>query len=118
MLSNCSTVYWNNTTVGLNFYARTINLPKPCKKVCVIWGNNNTAINIDTGIATTQYPDAGMQLKGSIIIERGQTVNADATYESRGYRPYTLSADGTSITVGAATYQQGYQTPCLIFSLE
>ncbi len=114
-----STVYWSNPVTGTyQFPAQTITLSRPCKKICVIWGANNTSINVDAETITNQLAAAGNLIWGVLVIERGQTKTADMTSESRGTRTYTLSADGASVVVGASTYQAGYQTPCLIFSLE
>ena len=98
------------------FPAQNITLSRACKKVCVIWGANNISINVDAETVTTQYNTP--IINGVLTLERGQTKYADQSANSRGKRDYTLSADGTKVIVGASTYQAGYQTPCLIFSLE
>jgi hypothetical protein len=96
------------------FPAQTITLPKPCKKICVLWGANNTSIDIYNGTYTTQYGNP--QVNGVLVLERGET--KAATMGGAGSRNYAFSADGVSVVVGASTYQAGYQTPCLILILE
>lgn len=120
--SGGTTVYWSNPTTGEYFYAQTITLSKPCNKICVIWGGNNTSINIDSETITNQYADAGNLVYGVLTLTRGETKTAvqapPAFSADRGRRSYTFDNDGVSVIIGASSYQQGYQTPCLIFSLE
>ena len=118
LASGGDTVYWSNPTTGENFAAQDIVLSRPCKKVCVVWGTNNTSINVDAETITNQYAAGGNLIDGVFTLERGETKYADQSGNSRGKRDYTLSADGTKVVIGASTYQASYQTPCLIFSLE
>lgn len=115
MGGNAKTIYWSNPTTGTSdFTAQTITLPEPCKKICVLWGTNNTSIDIDNETYTTQY--GSPSVNGVLVLERGETKSA--TQSGAGSRNYSFGSDGVSVTIGASSYQAGYETPCLIFSLE
>lgn len=113
--SSSEIVYWSNPTTGSEeFPAQTITLPKACNKICIFYGTNNTSIDINNETYTSQY--GSPNVSGILVLEKGETKTA--TIAGAGNRSYAFSADGASVDVGASSYQQSYETPCLILILE
>ena len=73
---------------------------------------------MDAETVTNQYDAGGDHIHGVLTLSRGETKTTKAVPSAGGRRTYTFQNDGVSVVVGADTYQQGYETPALIFSLE